>query len=147
MRLSLILPIYNEAAVLPLLMRSLRPVLDGLDDEYEVVCVGDGSQEGSRLILREIAERDERVKVITFPRNFGHQAAISAGLDFAAGDAAVIMDADLQDPPDLLPRMLELFQEGYDVVSPQRRLRRGPSFFKHPPSAPFYCPVRHLHVN
>src|SRR5260370_18460816 len=142
MRLSLILPIYNEAAVLPLLMRSLRPVLDGLDTDYEVVFVDDGSQDGSRSILREIAERDERVKVITFPRNFGHQAAISAGLDFAAGDAAVIMDADLQDPPDLLPRMLELFQEGYDVVSPQRRSRRGGGFFKPPTSGPCSCPLR-----
>jgi glycosyltransferase involved in cell wall biosynthesis len=144
MRLSLILPIYNEAAVLPLLMRSLRPVLDGLNADYEVVFVDDGSQDGSRSILRELAERDGRVKVITFPRNFGHQAAISAGLDFAAGDAVVIMDADLQDPPDLLPRMLELFQEGYDVVSPQRRSRRGDSFFKRMTAGLFYWLMRHM---
>jgi dolichol-phosphate mannosyltransferase len=125
-------------------MSSLRPVLDHLNADYEVVFVDDGSQDGSTSILREIAERDRRVKVITFPRNFGHQAAISAGLDFAAGDAVIIMDADLQDPPDLLPRMLELFQEGYDVVSPQRRSRRGDSFFKRITAALFYWLMRHM---
>ncbi len=144
MRISLILPVYNEAAVLPLLMRSLRPVLNRLNTDYEVVFVDDGSQDGSGSILRELAERDRRVKVITFPRNFGHQAAISAGLDFAAGDAVLIMDADLQDPPDLLPRMLELFQEGYDVVSPQRQSRRGDSFFKRRTATLFYWLMRHM---
>jgi len=142
--LSLILPVYNEAAVLPLLMRSLRPVLDRLNADYEVVFVDDGSQDGTSSILRELAERDRRVKVIAFPRNFGHQAAISAGLDFAAGDAVIIMEADLQDPPDLLPRMLELFQEGYDVVSPQRRSRRGDSFFKRMTAGLSYWLMRHM---
>jgi polyisoprenyl-phosphate glycosyltransferase len=144
MKLSLIFPVYNEAAVLPLLMKSLRPVLDNLNVDYEAVFVDDGSQDGSTSILRELAECDERIKVITFPRNFGHQAAISAGLDFAAGDAVVIMDADLQDPPELLPRMLELFQEGYDIVSPQRRSRRGDSFFKRITARLFYWLMRHM---
>jgi len=85
---------------------------------------------------------DERVRIISFTRNFGHQAAITAGLDFAAGDAAVIMDADLQDPPELIPQMIELYEQGFDVVSPQRISRAGESWFKRKTAACFYWLLR-----
>ena len=103
MRLSVVIPIYNEQEALPALLEALRPVLEGLDCESEVVFVDDGSRDASRSILARKAAGDDRIKVLGFSRNFGHQAAITAGLDFASGDAVVVMDADLQDPPELLP--------------------------------------------
>jgi dolichol-phosphate mannosyltransferase len=142
MRLSLVIPIYNEQEALPALLVAMRRVLDGLDCESEVVFVDDGSRDESRSILAREADGDDRIKVLGFSRNFGHQAAITAGLDFASGDAVVVMDADLQDPPELLPRMLALYQEGYDVVSAQRVGREGEGPFKRGTAAMFYALMR-----
>ncbi|MDR3636993.1 MAG: glycosyltransferase family 2 protein [Isosphaeraceae bacterium] len=138
MLLSLVIPVYNEEEALPSLLRALRPVLDGLGCEYEILFVDDGSRDGTRLLLDAEAAADPRVKVLGFSRNFGHQAAITAGLDFAAGDAVVVMDADLQDPPALLPEMVALYERGYDVVSAQRVDREGESVFKRGTAALFY---------
>ena len=142
MLLSLIIPIFNEEAVLPLLVGRLNTVLNGLDCRAEVILVDDGSRDRTLALAREVAESDGRYRVLSFTRNFGHQAAITAGLDFAAGDAVVIMDADLQDPPEILARMVELYREGYDVVSAQRVSREGDGVWKRATASAFYWIMR-----
>jgi dolichol-phosphate mannosyltransferase len=136
MLLSVVIPIFNEAAALPLLLPRLRVALR--DHIWEVVFINDGSTDRTPAILDAAARNDGRIKVLHFTRNFGHQAAVTAGLDFATGDAVVVMDADLQDPPELLPRMLELLNQGYDVVSPQRKSRASETVFKRWSAAIFY---------
>jgi glycosyltransferase involved in cell wall biosynthesis len=143
MKLSIIIPVYNEREVLPTLFVALRQAM-GADFDYEVIFVDDGSTDGSSDILRRAASEDSRLKSLHFSRNFGHQAAITAGLDFASGDAVAVMDADLQDPPELLPQMVSLLNEGYDVVSPQRLTRAGESFFKLYTAKTFYWIMRKL---
>ena len=138
MTLSLVIPVFNEADVLPLTVERLRPVLARMPCDHELVFVNDGSSDRSFEFLAAEAAMDPRVKVLNFSRNFGHQVAITAGLDFATGDAIVIMDADLQDPPELLPRMFALYQEGYDVVSPRRISRATDSWFKRKTAGLFY---------
>jgi polyisoprenyl-phosphate glycosyltransferase len=136
MLLSIVIPVLNESDALPLLLRRLRGALDNL--HWEVVFVDDGSSDDTaRMIARE-AQEDKRIRLLRFSRNFGHQAAVTAGLDFANGDAVVVMDADLQDPPELLPRLVELFQQGYDVVSPQRISRESETIFKRWTAKLFY---------
>ncbi len=142
MMLSLVIPVFNEGEVLPALWKALRPTLDRMDCDHEIILVNDGSKDGTAAILDEAAEADPRVKVLHFSRNFGHQAAITAGLDFAQGDAVVVMDADLQDPPDLLPQMVALYRMGFDVVSAQRVGREGESRFKRGTAAIFYGLMR-----
>lgn len=128
MLLSLVIPVFNEEEVLPALIARLADALRGLN--WEVIFVDDGSKDASAAVIRNFAQSNDRIKLLAFSRNFGHQAAITAGLDFAQGDAVIVMDADLQDPPELLPKMVELYEEGYDVVSPQRIQRVGESGFK-----------------
>jgi polyisoprenyl-phosphate glycosyltransferase len=136
MLVSVVIPVFNEAEMLHSLLSRLRQALAGLN--WEVIFVDDGSTDRSLDLIRRAALDDERVKAIGFSRNFGHQAAVTAGLDFAGGDAVVVMDADLQDPPELVPRMVELYEQGYDVVSPQRMARDGETFFKRWTAAFFY---------
>src|SRR5437660_1440955 len=136
MLLSVVIPVLNEASTLPLLLPRLRDVLR--DQPWELIVVDDGSTDATPAILECAARSDDRIKVLRFTRNFGHQAAVTAGLDFTNGDAVVIMDADLQDPPELLPRMLALFEQGYDVVSPQRISRESETAFKRWTAAAFY---------
>jgi polyisoprenyl-phosphate glycosyltransferase len=128
MLLSIVIPVFNEERVLPMLLGSLTDALRGLN--WELIFVDDGSKDTSASVIRNFAQSNERIKLVSFSRNFGHQTAITAGLDFAQGEAVVVMDADLQDPPDLLPKMVELFEQGYDVVSPKRVFREGESAFK-----------------
>ena len=142
MLLSVVIPVYNEEQVIDLLLARLKETLDGLDCEYEVLFVDDGSKDNTYEILRRAGANDRRIKALSFSRNFGHQMAITAGLDFAAGDAVVVMDADLQDPPELLKPMLALFQRGYDIVSPQRVRRQSESFFKRITARWFYLLMR-----
>ena len=125
MLLSIVLPVYNEQEVLPALFETLPPVLARIECEYELIFIDDGSRDTTRSILNAAAQKDSRIKVLGFSRNFGQQAAITAGLDFANGDAVVVMDADLQDPPELLVTMVEQFKQGFDVVSTQRITRDG----------------------
>jgi len=136
MLLSVVIPVFNESLILPILLEKLGAALH--DADWEVIFVNDGSTDSSLEILQVAALMDGRIKVLSFPRNFGHQAAVTAGLDFAQGDAVAVMDADLQDPPELLPKMLNLLQEGYDVVSPQRVSREGDTLFKRWTAALFY---------
>jgi glycosyltransferase involved in cell wall biosynthesis len=122
--ISIVVPIYNEAENLDQLFRRIRAASETWSEPFEVILVDDGSHDASPDMLRTIADRDARFKVVTFSRNFGHQAAISAGLRFATGDAVVIMDGDLQDPPEQLARFLEKWHQGYHVVYAIRTERK-----------------------
>ena len=143
MLLSIVIPVFNEEEVLPSLFGILLPILTSLDHPFELIFVDDGSDDNTRRLLNETSLTDPRIKVLGFSRNFGHQAAITAGLDFAEGDAVVVMDADLQDPPDLLPEMLRAYEQGFDVVSAQRISREGDGLFKRGTAALFYSLMQH----
>lgn len=136
--LSVIVPMYNEADGLDGLFDALVPVLDGLDEPYEIVCVDDGSRDDT--LARLIAKRDTvpRLVIGEFSRNFGKEAAMSAGLDLARGDAVIPVDADLQDPPDLIPRMVEKWREGFDVVLARRGDRKADGALKRLTAWAFY---------
>ena len=136
--LSFIIPVYNEEDVLPFLKSRLEAVCERLPCAVELVFVNDGSRDGSLGFLLGWAASDERVKVLALARNFGHQAAATAGLDYALGDAVVLMDADLQDPPELVEQMLSRYCEGYDVVVGRRGSRAGESWFKRASAWLFY---------
>ena len=119
--ISVVTPAFNEADGLPQLVKELDEVLTPLADEYEILVVDDGSQDGTVQVLTEINARNARVRYLSFSRNFGHQAAILAGLENARGDVVISMDADLQHPPDLLPEMVDLWRDEYDVVYTTKR--------------------------
>jgi glycosyltransferase involved in cell wall biosynthesis len=139
--LSLVIPIFNEEEILPELGRRLKELLADLPqvaESWEVVLVNDGSLDRSLEMLKELARDDPRFKVLSFSRNFGHQIAITAGIDRAEGDAVVIMDADLQDPPEVVRDMVAAWQEGNDVVYGVRRSRRGETWFKKATAAVYY---------
>jgi dolichol-phosphate mannosyltransferase len=142
MLLSLVIPVFDEEEALPFLLGKVGPILDSMDCDHEIVFINDGSRDASGRLLAELAHADPRVKVLGFSRNFGHQAAITAGLDFASGDAVVVMDADLQDPPELLPEMVKLYHQGFDVVSAQRVERAGEGLFKRTTASLFYALMR-----
>lgn len=136
--LSVVLPVYNEQAVIPELLKRLAPALDALDVTWEAIFVDDGSADRSYEMLAEACEQSSHYKLIKFSRNFGHQIAITAGIDHADGQAVVIMDADLQDPPQVVGDMFEKFRAGYDVVYAVRKRRAGESFFKRITASVFY---------
>ncbi len=141
---SLIIPIYNEEETIPELYRRLSAVMDSLDDSVELILINDGSGDRSLKLMRELQERDARVCYISFARNFGHQAAVTAGLNFARGQVIVVLDADLQDPPELIPKMIESWQAGYHVVYAQRTKRKKESWFKRLTAYVFYRLLRQL---
>lgn len=121
---------YYEEKVADECCRRITAVMESCGYPYELVFVNDGSRDRTLEILEGFAAKDKRVKVISFSRNFGHQLAVTAGIDKARGSAVVIIDADLQDPPELIPDMLRLWEQGYDVVYARRKKRKGESFFK-----------------
>ena len=127
-KISVVVPMYYEEEVAAECNKRLTNALG--DYDYEILYVNDGSTDKTLPILKGIAEKDDKVKVISFSRNFGHQAAVTAGVKNAKGDCVVIIDADLQDPPELIPDMIKLWQEGYDVVYAKRKKRKGESVFK-----------------
>lgn len=136
--LSIVIPVYNEAENLEALVARLVPAAEAAAaGEFEVVFVNDGSRDGSGAMLDELNARDPRLKALHFSRNFGHQAALQAGLDAARGRAVVLMDADLQDPPELIPRLVERWREGFEVVYAVRRKRKE-SAWKQLAYATFY---------
>jgi len=135
---SVVAPVYNEEAILEELYRRLSAVLDGAGESWELVLVNDGSRDRSGQIMRELHARDPRVKVVDFARNFGHQIAITAGADYAQGDAVVIIDADLQDPPEVILDLLVKWREGYQVVYAVRAERKGETWFKEFTARLFY---------
>ena len=127
---SVVVPIWNEEAVIPELYRRVIETMDSTGESWELICVNDGSHDRSLPMLIELRAQDERVKVIDFSKNFGHQIAITAGADYAEGDAVIVMDADLQDPPDVVLRMIEQWRAGYEVVYAVRAKREGETWFK-----------------
>jgi polyisoprenyl-phosphate glycosyltransferase len=141
---SIVIPVYNEAEVLPSLYNRLTRVMEGLVEPYEIIFVNDGSRDDSTALLRDFQDRDARVKFVSFSRNFGHQIAITAGLDYSSGQAAVVMDADLQDPPEVIPRLIEQWRKGYDIVFAVRAKRQGEGFFKRATAALFYRLFRRM---
>jgi dolichol-phosphate mannosyltransferase len=142
--LSFVIPCYNEQDVVPFLRAELEKFMTTLPCECELVLVNDGSRDKTLFLLDEWARSDKRVKLIGFARNFGHQTAVTAGLDVAKGDAIVIMDADLQDPPHVVHEMLARYREGYDVAYGQRETRAGETAFKKFTAWAFYRLMRKL---
>jgi dolichol-phosphate mannosyltransferase len=142
--LSVVIPVYNEQEALPFLRARLTKFVDGLPCRVEIVLVNDGSVDDTLGLLLEWANEDPRVKVFNLARNFGHQIAVTAGLDHAEGDAVVLMDADLQDPPEVIEAMLAEYCKGYDVVYGQRTSRAGESAFKRFTAWLFYRLMRTL---
>lgn len=130
MKYSVIIPAFNEQEVLPLSYPRLKAVMDTLGEDYELIFVNDGSRDNTLTQLKELAEKDKHVRVISFSRNFGHQEAVSAGMASASGQAVVIIDCDLQDPPEVIPEMVKKWQAGADIVYGQRVKRQGETVFK-----------------
>jgi len=143
-RYSIIAPVFNEEDGLAEFYRRTSAVMDALDGPSELVLVFDGSRDRSPEIGRELRARDPRVRLIEFSRNFGHQIAITAGLDYAEGDAVVIIDADLQDPPEVIHDLIAKWKEGYEVVYAQRAKREGETIFKLLTAAVFYRLIQRL---
>ncbi len=141
---TIIIPVYNEEAVVSETYRRLTQVMRPLGEPYEMLFVNDGSTDRTADIITKLAESDQSVKLLDFSRNFGHQIAITAGMDHARGAAIVIIDADLQDPPELIPRMIEKWHEGYEVVYAKRLKRQNETVFKLWTAALFYRTLRAL---
>jgi glycosyltransferase involved in cell wall biosynthesis len=135
---SIIAPIYNEIENLPALYQRVKAVMDSTGEPWELILVDDGSTDGSTDKIREFAQNDKTVRPVIFARNFGHQVAITAGWDYARGDAIVIIDADLQDPPETILELAKKWKEGYEVVYAVRGEREGESWFKKFTAAMFY---------
>lgn len=136
--ISLVIPVYFEEEVIAVTYSHLKKFLSGISYNYEIIFVNDGSKDKTLDILKEIALKDKTIKIISFSRNFGHQLAITAGIDEAAGDAIIVMDADLQDPPEVISEMLIKWEEGYEVVYAKREQRLGESLFKRITARVFY---------
>ncbi|MBD1878226.1 MULTISPECIES: glycosyltransferase family 2 protein [unclassified Coleofasciculus] len=141
---SFIIPIYNEEKSIPELYRRMSAVMERLDAPTELILVNDGSRDRSLQMLRELHEKDPRVCYLSLARNFGHQIAVTAGLNFVRGEAIVILDADLQDPPELIPDMVEKWQQGYQVVYAQRIKRHKEGWFKRFTAYVFYRLLKRL---
>jgi polyisoprenyl-phosphate glycosyltransferase len=137
-RYSIVVPVFNEQAVLLILLRRLDMLMDGLDGPAEIIFVDDASTDCSSIILREKAKQDPRYRYIGLSRNFGHQIAITAGMDAAAGQAVIVMDADLQDPPEVIGDMIACWHDGYEIVYGRRLSRDGESKFKRWTASLFY---------
>lgn len=141
---SFVLPIYNEEATISELYRRLTTVMDDLDGDSEIIFVDDGSRDRSLSLIRDLHDQDSRICYLSFARNFGHQIAVTAGLNFARGNAVIVMDADLQDPPELVLEMAARWQRGFHVVYAQRTQRRKENWFKRLMAYGFYRVLRHL---
>jgi polyisoprenyl-phosphate glycosyltransferase len=135
---SIVAPVFNEEETLPHFYRRVVEVMEGIGDSFELVLINDGSRDGSFRTMQELHTRDPRVRVIDFSRNFGHQIAISAGLDHARGNAVIIIDSDLQDPPEVIPQLVARWKDGAEVVYAQRSMRKGETKFKLLTAAAFY---------
>jgi polyisoprenyl-phosphate glycosyltransferase len=142
--LSLIVPVFNEEKVLSAFYERTCPILSSISEHFEIIFVNDGSNDGSIDKIQSLHLQDDRVKLIDFSRNFGKEVAMSAGLDFSRGEVVVIIDADLQDPPELIPKMVEKWQEGYDVVYATRTTRQGETFLKKATADFFYRVIGRL---
>lgn len=135
---SFIIPIYNEEETISEMYRRIDGVTDQLDDSLEIILVDDGSQDQSLKMIRDLHQHDQRICYLSFARNFGHQIAVTAGLNFARGKIIIILDADLQDPPELIPNMIEKWRQGYQIVYAKRTRRRQESWLKRLTAYGFY---------
>ena len=142
--LSVVLPVFNEEDGLPELYRRVKAVLLGMNLRHQIIFVNDGSRDRSWEIILQLANADKAVKAVNLSRNFGHQIAITAGIDVSDGATVVVMDSDLQDPPELIPTMYVKHQEGFDVVYAQRRKRDGETWFKRTTASAFYRLIRRM---
>ncbi len=141
---SIIAPIYNEVDNIPLLYQRIRDVMESTGESWEFVMVDDGSTDGSVDRILNLKEEDDRVRPVIFARNFGHQIAVTAGLDYSRGEAVVIIDADLQDPPEVILDLIEEWKEGYEVVYAVREKREGESWFKLATASAFYRIIQRI---
>jgi glycosyltransferase involved in cell wall biosynthesis len=136
---SIVAPIYNEVENIPLLYQRISEVMDEIGDPWELILVNDGSRDGSAEAIDALYQQDpERVRVINFARNFGHQIAVTAGMDYSRGEAVILIDADLQDPPEVIPQLIAKWREGFEVVYAVRAQREGESWFKLATASFFY---------
>ncbi|MCU7739233.1 glycosyltransferase family 2 protein [Priestia megaterium] len=135
---SIVIPVYNEQEVIHETYRRLTEVMRSTKEAYELLFVNDGSRDRTAEIIKEYSEQDPAVVLLDFARNFGHQIAITAGMDYARGEAVVVIDADLQDPPELILEMIEKWKQGFDVVYAKRTKRKGETYFKKQTAAMFY---------
>ena len=142
--LSVIGPVYNEAEILPSFFTCVRDVMENIGETWELLLVDDGSVDGSTEIIKDLAEEDPHVRPVIFSRNFGHQIALSAGLDFALGDVVLMMDCDMQHPPQLIAEMVEQWGQGSDIVSAIRVHTEDASLFKRISSQGFYWLINRL---
>ncbi|HEX4259484.1 MAG TPA: glycosyltransferase family 2 protein [Acetobacteraceae bacterium] len=140
--MSVVIPAYNEAPGLPELHRRLATVLDGIGEPWEALYVNDGSRDATLAVLRQMREADRHVAIVNLSRNFGKEVATTAGLDHARGQAIVVIDADLQDPPEVIPDLVTAWREGFDMVYAQRRERHGDTAVKRTTAALFYRMMR-----
>lgn len=136
--ISVVLPVFDEQENIPAVAREVTAQLERLDSPFEVIFIDDGSRDGSPTLLETMARRDPRIKAVRLSRNFGHQVAISVGLDYAAGDAVIVMDADLQHPPELIPELVAAWRDGYDVVYTIREGQEHAGLLKRASAAVFY---------
>ncbi|MDD2374880.1 MAG: polyisoprenyl-phosphate glycosyltransferase [Clostridiales bacterium] len=136
--ISLVVPLYNEEEVIASTHERLMRMIDSQELSFELIYVNDGSRDRTAAIVREFCDQDARVKMLSFSRNFGHQIAITAGMDHSSGEAVVIIDADLQDPPEIIPQMIDLWKQGYQVVYGRRVQRKGETRFKKWSARVFY---------
>jgi dolichol-phosphate mannosyltransferase len=138
MEISVIVPSFNEEKNVPLICERLTSTLSQISDDYEIIFVNDCSKDNTLEVIKQLSKKDSHVKYISFSRNFGHQIAVSAGLDLCKGEAVVIIDADLQDPPELILEMYKKYKEGYKVVYARRKSREGETWFKKITAKLFY---------
>ncbi|NCU25145.1 glycosyltransferase [Candidatus Nomurabacteria bacterium] len=141
---SVVVPLYNEEEVISETYRRLRKVMETLDGSYEVVMINDGSRDKTAAMAKEICASDSNFKLLNFSRNFGHQTAITAGMDHASGKAIIVIDADLQDPPEIIPEMIEKWKQGFEVVYGKRVSRKGETWFKKLTAKLFYRTLNKL---
>ncbi len=138
-KISIIVPAYNEEESLPFLYERLEKLMDSIKNyEFEILFINDGSKDNTLNLIKEYREKDKRISYVDFSRNFGKEIGMIAGLDYATGDAVIFMDADLQDPPELIPEMIKYWEEGYDDVYAQRKTRAGETFLKKFTSKMYY---------
>lgn len=141
---SYIIPLYNEEETIPEMYLRVSAVMDRMDGSVELVLINDGSRDRSLQMIRDLHQKDQRICYLSFARNFGHQIAVTAGLNFVRGQVIVILDADLQDPPELIPDMVEKWRQGYQVVYAQRTQRRKEGWFKRFTAYAFYRLLKNL---
>ncbi|NWG04919.1 MAG: glycosyltransferase family 2 protein [Syntrophaceae bacterium] len=142
--LSIIVPLFNEEAVIPQFYERLKKVMDSQDGDYEIIFINDGSTDRSMEALLKLRQSDPRIKIIEFSRNFGHQIAITAGLDHAQGKAVIVMDGDLQHPPEVIPKLIQKWKEGFELVYTVRKETKDAGYFKNLSASLFYSLINKI---